>query len=70
MNGEPTDAKQDPESSFHMYQYGPKISQSLKEYIWIQLSLKQIAKEIYDRHKIIWWEHVKVGKAMTWDGFI
>jgi hypothetical protein len=29
-----------------------------------------MAKQIYDKHKAIWWEHVKVGQSMTRDDFI
>jgi hypothetical protein len=53
-----------------MSQYEPEISQSLKDHIWTQLSLRQIAKQTYDKHKIIWWEHVKIEEAITKDDFI
>jgi hypothetical protein len=42
----------------------------LKDHIWIQLSLGPIAKQIYDKHKIIWWEDVKTKEAMMRDDFI
>jgi hypothetical protein len=53
-----------------MSQYAPQISQSLKDHIWTQLNLRHIAKQIYDKHKAIWWEHVNVEEAMTKDDFI
>jgi hypothetical protein len=42
----------------------------LKDHIWTQLSLRHIAKQIYDKHKTIWWERVNVEKAMTKNDFI
>jgi hypothetical protein len=27
-------------------------------------------KQIYDKHKEIWWAHVNVGEWMTWDDFL
>jgi hypothetical protein len=35
--------------------YAPCISLTLKDHIWTQLSLGYTTKEIYDKHKIIWW---------------
>jgi hypothetical protein len=29
-----------------------------------------MAKQIYDKHKTIWWEHLNVGQSMTQDDFI
>jgi hypothetical protein len=29
-----------------------------------------MAKQIYDKHKVIWWECVNVGQNMTRDDFI
>ncbi len=46
------------------------MSQVLKDHIWAQLNLVYMAKQIYDKHKAIWWEHVKVGQSMTRDDFI
>jgi hypothetical protein len=42
----------------------------LKNHIWTQLSLGHTAKQINDKHKAIWWEHVNVGETMTRDDFI
>jgi hypothetical protein len=29
-----------------------------------------MTKQIYDKHKAIWWEHVNAGQSMTRDNFI
>jgi len=49
--------------------YAPRMSQALKD-IWAQLSLGYLTKQIYDKHKAIWWERVNVGQSMTQDDFI
>jgi hypothetical protein len=41
------------------------MSQVLKDHIWTQLNLGHAIKQIYDKHKAIWW----VGKAMAQDDF-
>ncbi len=46
------------------------MSQALKDHIWAQLSLSYMAKQTYDKHKTIWWEHVNAGQSMTQDYFI
>jgi hypothetical protein len=46
------------------------VSQKLKDFIWIQLGLGYIMKQIYDKHKKIWWAHANVGKWMTRDDFL
>ncbi len=53
-----------------MSQYTPQISQSLKNHIWSQLSLKHTTKQIYDKHKIVLWECVNVVEAMMKEDFI
>jgi hypothetical protein len=35
-----------------------------------QLSLGYMVKQIYDKKKTIWWEHVNAGQSMTQDDFI
>jgi hypothetical protein len=45
-------------------------SQKLKDYIWNQLGLRYTVKQIYDKHKAIWWARVNVGEPMTKDDFI
>jgi hypothetical protein len=42
----------------------------LKDHIWIQLNLKHIVKQIYDKHKAIWWQWMNVKEAKTRDDFI
>ncbi len=44
----------EPESISRMSCYVPCMSQALKKHIWAQLSLGYMAKQIYDKHKIIW----------------
>jgi hypothetical protein len=35
--------------------YAPCVSHKLKEFIWTQLRLRYTVKQIYDKHKEIWW---------------
>ncbi len=58
------------ESISCMFHHAPCMSQALKDDIWAQLSLGYMAKQIYDKHKIIWWECVNVDQNMTQDDFI
>jgi hypothetical protein len=60
----------DPKSIFPMFHYAPCMSQALKDHIWAQLSLGYMAKQIYDKHKTIWWERVNASQSMTRDDFI
>jgi len=46
------------------------MSQALKDYIWAQLSLGYMAKQIYVKHKKNWWEYVNACQSMTWNDFI
>jgi hypothetical protein len=46
------------------------MSQALKDHIWAQLTLGYTTKQIYDKHKAIWWERVNAGQSMTRDDFI
>jgi hypothetical protein len=46
------------------------MSQTLKDHIWAQLSLGYTTKQIYDKHKAIWWERVNAGQSMTRNDFI
>jgi len=46
------------------------MSQTLKDHIWIQLGLGYTIKQIYDKHKAIWWVRINVGETMTRDDFI
>jgi hypothetical protein len=53
-----------------MSHYVSCMSKALKDHIWAQLSLSYMAKQIYDKHKTIWWEHLNAGQSMTQDDFI
>jgi hypothetical protein len=53
-----------------MSRYAPRMSQALKNHIWAQLNLGYMTKQIYDKHKAIWWEHVNASQSMTRDNFI
>jgi hypothetical protein len=53
-----------------MSHYAPCMSQTLKDQIWAQLSIDYTAKQIYDKHKTIWWERVNAGQNMTQNDFI
>ncbi len=53
-----------------MSHYAPRMSQALKDHIWAQLSLGYMTKQIYDKHKVIWWERVNAGQSMTQNDFI
>jgi hypothetical protein len=54
----------DPESISRMSCYAPHMSQTLKDHIWAQLSLGYTTKQIYDKHKAIWWERVVATLAL------
>jgi hypothetical protein len=69
-DGSFADGKNDSESIFRKSCYGPHMSQALKDHIWAQLSLGYMAKQIYDKHKAIWWERMNTGQSMTQDDFI
>jgi hypothetical protein len=45
--------------------YAPCMSQALKDHIWAQLNLGYMTKQIYDKHKVIWWERVNASQNMT-----
>ncbi len=69
-NGSFAHGEHDMDSIFHMSHYAPRMSQALKDHIWAQLSLGYMTKQIYDKHKVIWWERVNVGQNITRDDFI
>jgi hypothetical protein len=50
--------------------FAPQMSQAFKDHIWIQLGLGYTIKQIYDKHKVIWWIKINVGEAMRRDDFI
>jgi hypothetical protein len=60
----------DPSSTSWMSTYVPHVSHNLKEFIWTQLGLGYNVKQIYDKHKEIWWEQTNANERMTWDDFL
>ncbi len=69
-NGELVHGKYDIDSSLWPSFFAPWMSQALKNHIWTQLGLGYTIKQIYDKHKAIWWARINVGEAMTKDNFI
>ncbi len=69
-NGSFAHGEHDLESISCMSRYVPHMSQALKDHIWAQLNLGYMAKQMYDIHETIWWEHVNVDENMTWNDFI
>ncbi len=69
-DGSFTHGEHDPESISRMSRYAPRMSQALKDHIWAQLNSGYKTKQIYDKHKTIWWECVNAGQNMTQDDFI
>jgi len=70
IDGSFAHGEHDPKSISHMSHYVPRMSQALKDHIWAQLNLGYMAKQIYDKHKTIWWKCVNLGQNMTRDDFI
>jgi hypothetical protein len=70
INGSFAHGEHDLESISHMSHYVPRMSKTLKDHIWAQLNLSYTTKQIYHKHKPIWWKHVNVGQSMTQNDFI
>ncbi len=70
IDGSFAHGEHDPESISCMSRYAPRMSQALKDHIWAQLNLGYTTKQIYDKHKAIWWECVNACQSMTRDDFI
>jgi len=70
IDGSFAHGEHNPKSISHMSHYAPRMSQALKDHIWAQLSLGYTTKQIYDKHKAIWWECVNAGQGLTQDDFI
>jgi len=70
INGEPAHGKHDLDSIARPSFFAPRMSQALKDHIWTQLGLSYTVKQIYDKHKAIWWARINAGEAMTRDDFI
>jgi len=58
--GELVHGQNDPKSMAQMSLYAPWMSQVLKDHIWTQLSLRHMVKQIYNKHKVIWWAWVNM----------
>jgi len=54
-NGDLAHSAQDLNFVAQMSLYAPHVSQILKDYIWTQLELGHMMKQIYNKHKAIWW---------------
>ncbi len=70
VNGEPAHGKHDFDSIAWPSFFAPQMSQALKDDIWTQLGLGYTVKQIYDKHKTIWWAKINAGELMTRDDFI
>jgi hypothetical protein len=46
------------------------MSQAFRDHIWTQLGLSYTVKQIYNKHKAIWWVRINAKVAMTKDDFI
>ncbi len=69
-NGEHVHGKDSIDSIVQPFFLAPRMSQALKDHIWTQLGLGYTVKQIYDKHKAIWWAKINVGETMTRDDFI
>jgi hypothetical protein len=70
INGEPAHGKHDLDSIVQQPFFAPRMSQAFKDHIWTQLGLGYIVKQIFDKHKAIWWAKIYAREAMTRDDFI
>ncbi len=52
------------------YLFTTRILQAIEDHIWTQLGLGYTFKQIYDKHKAIWWAIINAKEAMTKDEFI
>jgi hypothetical protein len=55
----------DLKSISRIFHYASCLSQALKDHIWAQLNLGYTTKQIYHKHKTIWWERVNAGQSMA-----
>jgi len=69
-NGEPTHGKHDLDSIARSFFFALWMSQAFKDHIWTQLGLGYTVKQIYDKHKVIWWAKINAGETITMDDFI
>jgi hypothetical protein len=61
-NGNPTHGACDLGSTSRMSAYVPCVFHELKEFIWTQLGLGYTVKQIYDKHKEIWWAYANANE--------
>jgi hypothetical protein len=45
--------------------FAPQMSQAFNDHICIQLGFNYTIKQIYGKHKAIWWVKINVRKTMT-----
>ncbi len=62
--------KHDLDSITRPFFFAPQMSQAFKDHISIQLGLGYTIKQIYDKHKAIWWAKINAREVMTRDDFI
>ncbi len=65
IDGSFAHGEHDLKSIFRMSHHAAHMSQALKDHIWAQLNLGYMIKQIYHKHKTIWWERVNVGQSLT-----
>jgi hypothetical protein len=46
------------------------MSQKFKDYMWNQLGLRYMMKQIYDKHETIWWVWINAEEPMIRDDLI
>jgi hypothetical protein len=69
-NGDLTHGACDLGFTSRMLAYAPRMSHKSKEFIWTQLGLSYTMKQIYEKHKEIWWARENVGEHMAQDDFL
>jgi len=69
-NGELVHGKHDLDSIMRPFFFAPQMSQAFKDHISTQLGLGYTIKQIYDKHKAIWWARINAREVMTKDDFI
>jgi hypothetical protein len=68
INGEPTHGKHDLDSIAQPSSFALWVSQAFKDHIWAQLGLVYTIKQIYDKHKEIWWDRINAFKIPRFGG--
>jgi hypothetical protein len=70
INSEPMHGKHDLDSIVQPFFLASQMSQAFRDHIWIQLGLGYTVKQIYDKHKVIWWAKFHAEEMMTRVDFI